>query len=131
VFDPDDPPPAVDVCDLQARHLRSPQAGGVGHRQRHAVTKAADRAQKAHDLVGAQDDRQPPAPTRIGDALGQIRPAHRHAEEEPQGAHRLVQGAPGHRLPHQMHLVRPHILDIRRAQRPTEMPAELGDVMQV
>ena len=69
VFDPDDHAVAVDVGRLQRRHLRHPQARGIGGGQRDASLEARDGFEKAHDFVGAQHGRQLARLAGVGDPL--------------------------------------------------------------
>jgi hypothetical protein len=48
----------VDIGDLDADHLRDAQSRGIGSGQRHPALQARNRFKKAHDLIGAQNDRQ-------------------------------------------------------------------------
>ena len=94
LLDPDHHPLAVDVGDLQENHFRDAQSGGIDRGQRGAALEARDRFQEAHELVGAQHDRQLARLTRICDALRHCGLAERHAIEEPKCADDLAQRRP-------------------------------------
>ena len=131
MLDADDLPTTVDVRRPQARGLGRPQAGGVGRGQGRTVLQARNSFQKAHHFVRAQDHRQAARLAGVRNPLGQLRPVHRHAVEEAQGADDLVQRRPGHARSHQVHLERTHIFQAQPIWRTAEKPAELRDRMDV
>ena len=95
---------AVDIRDPQADRFRGAQACGIGGGQCRAGLLGHHRLQETHDLVGAQDRRQPAWPAGIGNLLGDLSSLQGHAVEEAQGAHRLVQRRPGDALRYQVDL---------------------------
>src|SRR3977135_4139694 len=89
---PSEPP--VRAYNLQENGFRHAQSGGIDRGQRGTAFEARDRLQEAHDLVGAQHDRQLARLTRIGDALWNRVLAERYAIEEPQRADDLIERRP-------------------------------------
>jgi len=124
-------PVAVDVGDLEAHRLRSAQPCAIGRRQRGARLQARHRFEKAHHLVGAQDRRQLPRCSSVGDPLRDLGPVQRHAIEKAQPAYRLVERRPGDPLRHQKDLEGAHILDPQQVWRAPEMAAELRNRVQI
>ena len=131
MLDTDHPATAVDVADLQPDGLRGTQAGGVGRGQGRARLQARHRLQKANNLVGAQHHRQRARRAGIDDPLRNLGMAQRHAVEEPQRAHRLVQRRPRNPVRHQMHLEGANILQAEPVRRAAEVTGKLRHRMHV
>jgi hypothetical protein len=102
-----------DVGDLQKNDFRHAQSGGIDGGQRSAAFRARDCLQEAHNLVGAQYDRQLAQLTRVGDALRHRGLAERHTIEKPKRADDLVQRRPRDSRRNQMN---PEGVDIFQAQ---------------
>ena len=94
MLDTDHPATAVDVADLQPDGLRGAKTCCVGRRQGRARLQARHRLQETDNLVGAENHRQRARRAGIHDPLRNLGMAQRHAVEEPQRAHRLVQRRP-------------------------------------
>ena len=95
------------------------------------LRRAGNRLQEPHDLVGAQHHRQLLRLAGSDDALERVGPAQRDAVEEPQGADGLVDMRPRSLLRDQVQLVGAHLLQPQPVRRAAEMPAELGDRIEV
>ena len=131
LLDPDQHPVAVDGANREACDFADAQARAVGRRQRRPVAQAWHRLQKPHDLVGAQHHRQLLRLAGGNDVFKSIAPAQGDAVEEPQRAHGLIDVRPRPLLRNQMELVGPHLLKAKPVRRTAEMPAELGDGIEV
>ena len=81
-FDADQHARAVDVTDLERRHLGDPQARAIGHGQGGTVLEAFGRPQQPRDFVGTQHRRQLAGIAQADELAGQIRPVERVREEE-------------------------------------------------
>ena len=125
VLDADHHPAAVDIGDPEAGDLRDPQPGGIGCRQRGAGLQAGHGLEEPHHLVGAQHHRQTPRLAGVGDPLGDLRHPERHAVEEPQRRHRLVEARPCHALRREVDLIGANVLQRQRLRGSAEEPAEL------
>jgi hypothetical protein len=93
--------------------------------------QAGNRLEEPHDLLGAQHHRQRLRLARSDNAFGGIAPAQGDAVEEAQRAHGLVDVRPRPLLRDQVQLVGPHVLRAQPIGRAAEMPAELGDRVDV
>jgi hypothetical protein len=131
LLDADQHPAAVDRPRLQPGDLAGAQACTVGRGQGGAVAQAGNRFEEAHDLVGAEHHRQPLRLARRDDALDRVAPPQRGAVEEPQGAHGLVDVRPRALLADQVQLVGAHLLKAQPLRGTPEIPAELGDGIEV
>ena len=130
-FDPDDHAVAVDVGRLQADYLRHPQACGIGRGQRDPSLEARDGFEKAHDFVSAQHRRQLARLAGVGDPLRDRLVAERHAVEETQRAHDLIERRPGNPFRDQMHLVGADVFQPEPIRRMAEISAELRNRVDV
>ena len=125
VLDPDHAAFAVDVADLQPDGLRGAKARGIGRGQRRARLQARHRLEEPDDLVGAQHDRQRARRAGVDDPLRDLGMAERHAVEEPQRAHRLVQRRPRNPGRDQMDLEGAHVLQAEPIRRSPEVAGKL------
>ena len=130
-FDPDDHAGAVDVGDLQARHLGDAPSRGVGRRQRHARLKARNGFEKANDLIAAQHSRQLARRAGVGDPFRDRVLAERDAVKEAQRADDLIERSPGNARGRQMHLKGADILQSQLIWGTSKISAELRDAMDV
>ena len=127
----DQHPAAVDIRHLEAHRLRGAKARRIGRRQCGAGLQGRHRLEKAHNLVRAQDHRQFPGLSGIGDPLRYLGPVQRDPVEEPERANRLIERRPGYLLRHQENLEGTDILDIQAIRRTAKIAAELGHRMKV
>ena len=91
-LDDDEHAPAVDVADLERRHLGDAQPGTVGDGERGAMLEAGRRRQQARDLVRAEHDREFAGIAQADQLAGEIRAIDRVVEEEAQSGHGAVHG---------------------------------------
>jgi hypothetical protein len=115
----------VDLTDLKIDELRHAQASGIDGCQRGAALEAWDCLQEAHDLVGAQHDRQLARLACIADALRNGILAECHTVEKAQRTHDLIERRPGYPDRHQVDLEGADILQLETIGGPTEIPAQL------
>jgi hypothetical protein len=92
LIDPDDPPVAVDVGELERYDLRGSQAGGISQAQERLVLDVCRRGEQPIDLFRAQNDGQVAGLAGRDDLLGKIVALQCDLEEEPQGSGRDVGG---------------------------------------
>lgn len=116
---------AVDVADLQPDGLRGAKTRCVGPRQRRTRLQARHRLQESDDLVGAENYRQRAWRAGIDDPFRNLGMAERHAVEEPQRAHRLVQRRPRETGRDQMHLKGADIFKAKAVRGSAEMAGKL------
>jgi len=127
LLDPDHLALAVDVGELERDHLRGPQAGAVGDRQRRLVLEARCRIQQPCDLLGAQHHGQLVRFADTGHPDRRVVAPQRHAEEEAQARNGGVHA--GGRGPGRSHvqLVAPQVLGACLVWRPAEKGGEILD----
>ena len=75
---------AVDVADLERRHLGDTQPCTIGDGESGAMLEAGRRGQQARDLVGAEHDREFARIAQADQLAGEVWPVDGVVKEEPQ-----------------------------------------------
>ena len=126
--DVNDPAPAVDVAQLEAKQLGSARAGGVERHQDRAVKRAVGGVDPLGDFLRTQDARESAGDFRVRRQIHTPRQSERLGVEESQRRqpllHRVV-GRPA--VPKQVGLLPANVLGPQTVGRSLEVTCELLD----
>ncbi len=122
---------AVDVGDLQRRHLRDAQARAIGDRERCLVLEAGGGVEETGNLVSAQDHRQFARVCQPDELARQVRAVDRVGEEEAQRRHNAVHGRHGNAVILLPDLEPAQVIRCRRVRRSAKEACEPPDIADV
>ncbi len=130
-LDPEQHALAVDVGDLQRRHLGDAQARAIGDRQRGLVLEAGGGVEQPGDLVAAEHHRQLARMRQPDQLARQIRAVERLGEEEAQRRHDAVHGRHGNAVLLLLDLEPAQVVGGRRIRRSPEEACQPSDIAEV
>ena len=112
LLDADDAERLIEVADLQLDGLADTQTCAVADREQHTRLQVAGHREQPRRFLAAQDLRDPRRLLDVVDLVGEIEPAHRHAEQEAQARHGAVARLDRGAGLHQLQLEQPHVADL-------------------
>jgi hypothetical protein len=130
-LDPQQHPLAVDIADLQRRHLGDAQARAIGDRQRGLMLEGTRRIEQPLHLGHGQHDRDLAYLPRADELAREVGAVERVGEEEPQRADDAVHGRRRDARLLLIDLELPDILGARSVGRASEPGREPSDVAQI